>query len=150
MLYLRLMKLSYFWSSDESRRPIPGERNEGIDAVPALLNQLMKRGAEVELVDTAHVTEKDRIGMYTRVALPAVYRHYEVKRMLGTNRHSGCLFGAEVPALLVTNGDSVGDTYPHRKGDRITTIHAFLTGLLAEDNNRTHMTRDHALQRVRD
>lgn len=127
------MKLFYYWSSDESRKPLPGERNEEIDAVPALLNRLMKRGVEVELVDTARATDKERIQMYTRAALPAVYKHYEVKRMLGTNRHSGCFFGAEVPALLVTDDESVGDTYPHRKGDRVATIHAFLTGLLAMD-----------------
>jgi hypothetical protein len=35
--------------------------------------------------------------------------------MLGTNRRSTCFFGAEVPALLVTDADLVGDTYPHRK-----------------------------------
>jgi menaquinone-dependent protoporphyrinogen IX oxidase len=126
------MKLSYFWSSDEARKPIPGERNEGIEAVPGLLRQLAARGADVEFVDTAQLTEKARIESYSRVVVPAVYRHYEVKRMLGTNRHSGCLFGAEVPALLVTNTDSAGDTYPHRKGHRITTIHSFLADLLAQ------------------
>jgi hypothetical protein len=128
------MKLFYYWSSDETRKPLPGEQNKGIDAVPALLTRLMKRGVEVELVDTAQASDRRRIEMYTRVALPAVYKHYEVKRMLGTNRHSACFFGAEVPALLVTDGDSVGDTYPHRKEDRIATIHAFLTGLLAMDD----------------
>jgi hypothetical protein len=51
--------------------------------------------------------------------------------MLGTNRRSAYFFGPEVPALLVTDADLVGDTYLHRKGNRITTIHAFLTGLLA-------------------
>jgi len=126
------MKLSYYWSSDEARKPLPGERNEGIEAVRGLLRQLAARGADVEFVDTALFTEKARIESYSRVALPAVYRHYEVKRMLGTNRHSGCFFGAEVPALLVTNADSAGDTYPHRKGNRITTIHSFLTELLAQ------------------
>jgi hypothetical protein len=125
------MKLSYFSSSDEARKPFVGERNEGIEAVPELLKRLQARGAEVEFIDTAHLNEKARIESYTRVALPAVYRHYEVKRMLGSNRHSGCFFGAEVPALLVRDDDTVGDTYPHRKGDRIFTIHSFLANLLA-------------------
>lgn len=125
------MKLSYFWSSDDARKPFPGERNEGIEAVPALLEQVKARGADVEFVDSAQFTEKERIEAYSRVALPAVYRHYEVKRMLGTNRRSGCFFGAEVPALLVMDTDSPGDTYPHREGDRIVTIHSYLTDLLA-------------------
>lgn len=85
----------------------------------------------MEFVDTAQLPERARIEAYSRVALPAVYRHYEVKRMLGTNRRSGCFFGAEVPALLVMGTDSPGDTYPHRKGDKIVTIRSFLTDLLA-------------------
>ncbi len=125
------MKLSYFWSSDDARKPFPGEPNEGIEAVPGLLEQMKARGAEVEFVDTAQFTEKTRSEAYSRVALPAVYRHYEVKRVLGTNRRSGCFFGAEVPALLATDDDTVGDTYPHRKGDRIVTIQSFLANLLA-------------------
>ena len=126
------MKLSYFWSSDDARKSFSGERNEGIEAVPRLLERVKARGADVEFVDTAEFTEKARIEAYSRVVLPAVYRHYEIKRMLGTNRRSGCFFGAEVPALLVTDTDSPGDTYPHRKGDRVVTIHCYLTNLLAE------------------
>jgi len=125
------MKLSYFWSSDDARKPFPGEQNEGIEAVRRLLEEVRAKGADVEFVDTAQFTEKARIEAYSRVALPAVYRHYEIKRMLGTNRRSGCFFGAEVPALLVTDRDSPGDTYPHREGHRIVTIHSYLSDLLA-------------------
>jgi hypothetical protein len=128
----RAMKLQYFWSSDEARKPFPGERNAGIEAVPDLLKQMKARGADVEFVDTAHFTEKARIEAYSRVALPAVYRHYEIKRMLGTNRRSGCFFGAEVPALLVMETDSPGDTFPHRKGDHIVTIRSYLTDFLTQ------------------
>lgn len=103
--------------------------NESIEAVPHLLEELRARGCDVEFVDTANMTEKQRFECYLRVTLPAVYKRYEVKKVLGTNRHSACWFGAEVPALFVTNTDSVGDTYPHRKGNRITTIHNFLVGL---------------------
>ncbi len=127
------MKLTYFWSSDRTRQPFSGERNDGIEAVPSLLTEVRARGNDVEFVDTVNLTEKDRIESYSRVILPAVYRDYEVKRMLGTNRRSACFFGAEVPALLVTGADLAGDTYPHRKGNRITTIHAFLTRFLAAD-----------------
>jgi hypothetical protein len=126
------MKLTYFWSSDVTRQAFSGERNDGIEAVPALLAEATARGTDIECVDTANLTEKERVERYSRAILPAVYKHYEVKRMLGTNRRSACFFGAEVPALLVTDrdGDSVGDTYPNRKGNRITTIHAFLIDLL--------------------
>lgn len=138
------MKLTYFSSSDPTRQPFNGERNAGIEDVPSLLAEAKARGDDIEFVDTANLTEKERIERYSRAILPAVYRHYEVKRMLGTNRRSACFFGAEVPALLVTDrdGDSVGDTYPNRKGNRITTIHAFLIDLLGSVSPSEHANRE--------
>src|SRR5258708_25883189 len=112
------MKLTYFWSSDLARKPFITKCNESVEAVPHLLEELRARGWDVEFVDTANMTEKQRFECYSRVTLPAVYKRYEVKKVLGTNRHSACWFGAEVPALLVTNTDSVGDTYPHSNGNR--------------------------------
>ena len=50
--------------------------------------------------------------------------------MFGSNRISACWFGAEVPALVVIDGGAAGDTYPHRKEGRITTIRSFLAGLV--------------------
>ena len=123
------MKLMYFWSSDLTRKPFITKCNESIEAVSDLLGHLKAHGYDVELVDTLNLTEKDRIASYGRVIIPAVFKHYEVRKLLGTNRHSACWFGAEVPALFVPNSDTVGDTYPHRKGNRITTIHDFLAGL---------------------
>ncbi len=132
------MKLTYFWSSDATRKPFSAEPNECIEAVPNLLKELRARGHDVEFVDTSNMIERHRFDSYMRVSLPAVHNHYEVKKMLGTNRRSACWFGAEVPALLVTDADSVGDTYPHRKGNRITTIHSFLAGLLAARSPHTN------------
>ncbi len=125
------MKLTYFWSSDTTRKPFSADRNEGIEAVPHLLKELRARGCDVESVDTANMTEKQRFESYSHVALPAVYKHYDIRKMLGTNRRSACWFGAEVPALLAADSDSIGDAYPHRKESRITTIHGFLVQLLA-------------------
>jgi hypothetical protein len=94
-----------------------------------LLRRLTANGYNLELVDILNLTEKERIASYTKVIIPAVHKRYEVRKVLGTNRHSACWFGAEVPVLFVTNTDSVGDTYPHRKENRIITIHDFLAGL---------------------
>ncbi len=125
------MKLTYFWSSDAARKPFSHKCNEGIEDLPELLRQLKAAGYNVEFVDITALTEKERTDSYARVTQPAVYKHYEVRKILGTNRRSACWFGAEVPALFVIGTDSVGDTYPHRKGDRISTIHDFLMELLA-------------------
>jgi hypothetical protein len=122
------MKLVYYFSS--KRQPIAIDRNEGVDDAPKLLKRLDAKGHRVEMKDTAGMTEQQRNKAYISSIVPAVYRHYELRKMFGSNRISGCFFGAEVPALLVTDGDSVGDTYPHRKGDRIFTIHSFLRELV--------------------
>ena len=121
------MQMTYFNSSDRARKPFGGECNQGIQAVPALLRQLEATGHNIKLVDISDLTEKDRIDSYVRAILPAVYNHYELRKMFGTNRRSACWFGAEVPALHVTDAGLVGDTYPHRKGNHITTIYDFLT-----------------------
>jgi hypothetical protein len=122
------MKLVYYFSSE--RQPIAIDRNEGVIDVPKLLKRLDAKGHRVEMKDTAAMTEQQRNKAYISAIVPAVYRHYELRKIFGSNRISGCFFGAEVPALLVTDGDSVGDTYPHRKGDRISTIRSFLSELV--------------------
>lgn len=125
------MKLTYFNSPDSTRKPLNIPANQGIESVPDLLEQLKAQGCDVEFVDVSSMNESERFDAYKRVAAPAIYKHYEVKRVLGTNRRSACWFGAEVPALLVTDSDSIGDSYPHRKQNRITTIQRCLTALLA-------------------
>ncbi len=74
---------------------------------------------------------EDCNGFYARMTIPAVYKKYELRSMFGTNQHSGCWFGSEVPALHVTDSGSVGDTFPHREENRIVTVHSFLSGLLS-------------------
>jgi hypothetical protein len=125
------MEFTYYASSDPKQQPFAGEINEGIDLVPQLLKRLEGKGHTLTLTDTSTLNDENRIKSYVRATMPAVYKHYEVKRMFGTNRHSACFFGAQVPALLVVDGDSVGDTYPHRKGKAVKTIHSFLMDLLA-------------------
>jgi hypothetical protein len=124
------MRLIYFWSSDATRSPFPGERNDGIQAVPSLLKRLEALGHEIKSIDTSSLSEKERFEYYSRATSPAVYKHYGIKKIFGTNRRSACWFGAEVPALLVTATDPVGDTFPHRVGNRFVTIEEFLKGIL--------------------
>ena len=124
-------QLTYYQSSNATRKPFDALCNKGMDAIPTLLKQARKMGLDVKEVDTANQTEKTRNESYLRVTMPAVHKRYELRKLLGTNRRSGCWFGAEVPALHVTSaGDVIGDTYPHRKGKRVTTIHEFLVKLV--------------------
>ena len=84
-------------------------------------------------VDPLELSAERRFEEYGKATIPAVYKKYEVKRIFGTNRHSACWFGLQVPALVVKETpDSVGDTYPHREsGNTVVTIHEFLTTALA-------------------
>ncbi len=132
------MKLTYFWSSDATRKPFQAKVNERMEAVPNLLKELRTKGCDVEFVDTAGMADRQRFEAYLRVSQPAVYKHYNVRNVLGTNRRSACWFGAEVPALIATYADSIGDAYPHRKGNRITTIYTFLSGLVERSTPQTN------------
>jgi hypothetical protein len=126
------MELTLYFPSDPSVL-FQDERNGGLEAVPALLEQLERFGARVRRVDVRTMSAEQRFHEYTKATIPAVHKKYEVKRMFGTNRHSACWFGLQVPALVVKERvDAVGDTYPHRKSaNTLVTIHEFLAAAVA-------------------
>jgi len=126
------MELTFYCVS-EPTIPFRDERNNGIEAVPMLLQELEGRGVKVRKIEPRTLSAVELWDAYARATIPAIYKKYEVKRVFGTNRHSACWFGCEVPALLVKETpDAVGDTYPHREsGNVVVTIHQFLTGALA-------------------
>lgn len=141
------MELTFYFPSD-SAIPFQDERNRGIDAVPALLERLERRGGRVHRIDPLKLSAERRFEEYTKATIPAIYKKYEVKRVFGTNRHSACWFGLQVPALVVKeSSDSVGDTYPHRESrNTIVTIYQFLSAAVASadnvDNQRCNATRE--------
>jgi len=130
------MKVVFFNASDPTRKPFKQDCNDGIEAVPALLRQLQATGCEVESADMSNLNQDERFNHYVRLTWPAINQHYEVRKVFGTGRNSACWFGFEVPALYVTGIDLVGDTYPHREVNRVTSIHSFLTKLLASRNSQ--------------
>ncbi len=126
------MELTFYFPSDPAML-FQDDRNRGIDAVPHLLEELERRGARVRRIDPLKLSAEQRIEEYTKATIPAIYKKYEVRTIFGTNRRSACLFGLQVPALVVrpTPG-AVGDTYPHReRPDTIVTIRDFLSNALA-------------------
>lgn len=125
------MELTFYCPSDLSI-PFSDDRNRLIEAVPGQLDELERRGAKVRRIDPGTLDAEQFRHAYAEAVIPAVYKKYEVKRMFGTNRHSACFFGREVPALVVKQAsDPIGDTYPHREsGTIVVTIHEFLTGAL--------------------
>jgi hypothetical protein len=130
------MELTLYFPRDQALL-FHDERNRGIEEVPALVAQLERRGATVLRVDPSALSAEHRFREYSKATIPAVYKKYEVKRIFGTNRHSACWFGIQVPALVVKGReDAVGDTYPHRgPGNTVVTIHQFLTAALTAMDN---------------
>src|SRR5260370_35410395 len=82
------MKLTYFYSSDVTRKPFSHNCNQGIQAVPTLPRQLEAEGYDVEFADTTALTEKERFESYARPAPPAIYKRYEGRKVLGPTRRS--------------------------------------------------------------
>jgi hypothetical protein len=127
------MELTYL-SPRETALVFRDDRNRNIEDVDVLLDQLEKRGASIIRIDPSALSPEERLRSYSRAIIPAVYKKYEVKRVFGTNRHSACWFGVQVPALIVKRNaqDIVGDTFPHRvPPNSIITIHDFLTSAFA-------------------
>lgn len=126
------MELTLFYPSNLALI-FQDDRNKGIESVPTLLEEFERRGAKVNKVDPTTLSDDQRFHEYSKAIIPAVYKKYEVKRVFGTNRHSACWFGLQVPALVVKRtSDDVGDTYPHRRSPKtLVTIHDFLTAALA-------------------
>jgi len=137
------MELTFYFPSD-SAIPFDDDRNRGLDAVPALLDRLERRGVRVRRVDPLKLSAERRFEEYSKATIPAIYKKYEVKRVFGTNRHSACWFGLQVPALVVKpTADAVGDTYPHREsGNRIVTIHEFLSVAVATADDAHNPVRN--------
>lgn len=108
--------------------------NEGFDLskMESLLKRLERLGVAWEAIDSAAIPADQLSDLYLESTVPTAHRKYHVRQVFGSKRHSGFLFGKQVPALLVyePGGRYPSDVYPHRAGDRIVTIKTFLEGLL--------------------
>jgi hypothetical protein len=99
--------------------------NKGIEAV---LAEAQKFG--LELVETSKMPAEELRNEYGRAIIPSVWKKYRIRQIFGSRRHSGFMFGRNVPALLIENdaqGTFPEDVYPHEKDGRIVTIYEFLT-----------------------
>ena len=63
--------------------------------------------------------------------MPSVLKKYRVRQVFGSRRHSGWLFGRQVPALVAYD-EKTGyptDVYPHEQGLTSVEIETFLESL---------------------
>ncbi|MFC2003438.1 hypothetical protein ACFLV4_05800 [Chloroflexota bacterium] len=97
-----------------------------------LLWLLEKRGITNEIIDTDSLSEGQIQKAYLDAVVPSVFKKFGIRRVFGSRRRSGWLFGRGVPALLVyEEGEQYpSDVYPHDEGQgKVKTIREFLYDL---------------------
>jgi len=127
------MELTLYYSS--TTKPFDDQRNDGFGDVFGLLKQLEKQGISCEVIDTSYLTAEQMGEAYIHsVVGPTQLKKYRVRQVFGSARHSGWLFGKQVPALVVFSSESKvpEDVYPHDELGHIVTIKECLESLLAQ------------------
>ncbi|MFC2036110.1 hypothetical protein ACFLUJ_08355 [Chloroflexota bacterium] len=103
--------------------------NKDFKDVENLLRSLNRKSIIVEHINMDSLSETDILKAYSEAVIPSVFKKFGIRRIFGSRRRSGCLFGREVPALLVyqEGRDHPIDVYPHDEGQgRILTVREFL------------------------
>ncbi len=114
------MKLEFYYHKEESNK-------EEVAKILNILEKLKKKGVTYATTETSKLTEEERARLYIKAITPSVHRKYKIRKVFGTNRQSGFLFGKKVPALLVyERGEFPTDIYPHIAYSRIVRIEEFL------------------------
>ena len=116
-------------------QPLDVPSNRGFNEVMNLINLLKEKGISTESIDTDSLSEEALLKAYTDAVVPSVFKKFGIRRVFGSRRRSGQLFGKGVPALLVYEEDqqSPTDVYPHDKGQgNVRTIREFLYDLQTE------------------
>ena len=106
--------------------------NDGIDEVLERLEEFRSRGIDMQVVDTARMSEQEIWADYIRAIQPSVRKKYSVRQTFGSHKHSGSFFGRGVPALVIqdSSGQGVADVFPHNESGKIVTIHDALNRAL--------------------
>ena len=106
--------------------------NKDFDDVGNLLKLLSRKGINIEIFNMDSLSEADALKAYSHAVVPSVFKKFGIRRVFGSRRRSGWLFGKGVPALLVYEEDQdyPVDVYPHDEGQgTIRTIKEFLYDL---------------------
>ena len=124
------MILKLYYST--KHQPLDAPANEGFHEVTNLLWLLEKKGVNHEIIDTDSLSEEEMQEAYLAAVVPSVFKKFGIRRVFGSRRRSGWLFGRGAPALLVyEEGEEYpSDVYPHDMGQgKVRTIRSFLYDL---------------------
>jgi len=122
------MHLKLYYST--TVKPFDLPVNEGFDEVLELLEKVERKGITCERIDTSQLTDEEIFNAYMRSVIgPTQLKKYRVRQIFGSARHSGWLFGKQVPALVVYSSSGSQfpeDVFPHATGGHIVTIREYL------------------------
>lgn len=124
------MKLELYLSTEKSPLKLPC--NEGFTEARSMFFDLQRKGMDCQLVVVDYLSDGEREIVYGKAIGSSVSRKYAIRRVFGSRKHSGWLFGKGVPALFVYE-DEVSmfptDVYPHEEGNRTMTVRDYLEDL---------------------
>jgi len=88
-------------------------------------------GVKTQVLDAGKIKEVDRQKLYFSIVPLSVRLKFQIRRVFGSRRISASLFGLQVPALLVYEGNEKNpvDVYPKIHKGRVVTISEYLTEL---------------------
>jgi hypothetical protein len=86
---------------------------------------------ETQILDTRRIKEADRQKLYFSIVPLSVRQRFQIRRVFGSRRIAASLFGLQVPALIIYEGNEENpiDVYPKLHEGRVITISEYLTKL---------------------
>jgi hypothetical protein len=123
------MRCVVYRPSDRSKIERAYRQNEGVDIALDRLEQMRREDPNIRIVDAAELSEHERDQQYIRdAAVVGSFTRHAVRRIFGSNKYLGTMFGIKVPAVRVEGAtpDDPGDIYPHEEVGRVVTILDFL------------------------
>lgn len=117
------MQLEFYYDSIRSDRKL-------VEKITSKLKKLKGKVANIKSVDICNETKDKRYDLYSKTWTPSVFKKYRIRKVFGTQRNPGTLFG-EVPALLVYDDSDnfPSDVYPHDKHGKVETIEEYLNSI---------------------
>jgi len=103
-----------------------------LSEVLELFKKLQVLSVTTKIHDTAGWDSGKLSDQYCRAIIPSMYKKYAIRKVFGSARNSGVLFGKEVPAIIIQNEGKDIDVYPHNVGARRETIIDFLRSQLSQ------------------
>ncbi len=106
--------------------------NQDYSSVESIFADLSRNsGVNTQVIDAGKIEETDRQKLYFSIVPLSVRLKFQIRKVFGSRRIAASLFGLQVLALLVYEGNEENpvDVYPKIHKGRVVTISEYLTEL---------------------